>query len=255
MAPAVAPVDVTTAPTEYVGCALCGTRPTVVVATQDRYGLPTRVVRCVSCGLRFINPRMTPEAYAQFYQHGYRPLLAQLFQRTYTADSIQADQMQYARDLAQEVAPWMPRGGTLVDVGGSTGIVARHFRDRFGLEPTVIDPAPDELARATGCHTICASAEDAVIPPSDVALLCRTIDHLLDPLGVLVRLRRAAGVLVVDALDVDRWPERWRYKVDHPYAFTRKTFHKLIAAAGWHPVHTWTRRGGKYVGLVCSPQE
>ena len=250
-------IDLSTQPRNYVGCALCGTTPTRVMATEDRYGLPTKVVACLRCGLQYINPRMTADAYAAFYQGTYRALIASLAGVPPECYDVQVDQWQYARALATEVAAWMPTGGTLVDVGGSTGIIARRFRTRFGPTPVVIDPSQTELARAEakGCHTICASAETAVFPSSDVALLCRTVDHLLDPLGVLRRLRDVARVLVVDAMDVDHWPLRWRYKVDHPYAFTRQTLRAMVTAAGWVPCHEWTRRDGHYVGLVCSSEE
>lgn len=200
---------------------------------------------------------MTAAAYAAFYRGPYRALTGSVNTRAGSLQDIAADQWAYARELAEVVAPWMPATGTLMDVGGSTGIVARHFRTRFGLVPTVIDPSPEELALAAqaGCQTVCGSAETVVLPQSDVALLCRSIDHLLDPLGVLRRLRAAARVLVVDAMDVDQWPARWRYKVDHPYAFTRDSFVALVTDAGWSPQHEWTRRDKKYVGLVCSPQE
>ena len=255
LAGALAAFDVTAQPQQYVACALCGTGPTTTVATRDRYGLPVRVVRCVRCGLQFQNPRMTEQGYAAFYRHGYRPLVAYATGREIPMAELEADQWGYAAQLANTVAPWMPEGARLLDVGGSTGIVGRLFRARWGGDVTVIDPAPDELARARDCWTVCVSAEHAEFPVSDVALLCRTIDHLLDPLGVLRRLREAASLLVVDAMDVGQWPERARYKVDHPYAFTAATFHKIVTAAGWQIRQVWQRQQGRYTGLVASPQE
>lgn len=247
--------DVAVQPHEYVGCAICGTTPTQTIATKDRYGLATKIVQCVKCGLRYINPRMTKAGYAAFYRHGYRQMVDQLWEENATVKDermpLEMDQAVYAMNLAATVASWMPTKGSLIDVGGSTGVVARHFGKVFGLSATVIDPSPDELARAMGCQTIQGSAEDAEFPKADVALLCRTIDHLLDPVGVLRRLREAAKLLVVDVMDVDAWMPSVRYKVDHPYAFTKATFEKLVTHAGWHPVQGWTRRGGLYVGMVC----
>lgn len=250
--------DVTAAPHERVPCNLCGTTPTAIVATKDRYGLPTRIVQCVQCGLRFINPRMTAESYAAFYRDGYRPLVKTLYAQMgqpYSLRTIEQSQWEYARELAGEVGRFLPAGGTLLDVGGSTGIVGRAFRKQWGFDVTVLDPSPEELARATGCRTICGSAETAELPPVDVALLCRTMDHLLDPLAVLRRLRQCARLLIVDSRDADAWPAGSRYQVDHPYAFSARTLAAMVRRAGWAIQHTWTRRTGKYVGLVCSPQE
>lgn len=241
--------------TEYVACAICGTAPQAIVATHDRYGLPTRIVQCVRCGLRFINPRMTAAQYAEFYRHGYRPLIDRFFASAGQRNELQIDQRQYAGELLALVRRHIGHPASVVDVGGSTGIVGRTFQRIYGCAVTVIDPAPDELQHATGCQTICASAETAEFPQADLALLCRTVDHLLDPVGVLRRLRQVTQTLVVDAMDVDRWAAADRYKVDHPYAFTKETLTQTVRAAGWAIRHEWARRNHKYVGLVCSPQE
>lgn len=237
-------------PHEAVACNLCGADDAAVVAEKDRYGLPTRIVQCQSCGLRYVSPRMTAEGYAAFYRDGYRKLLTQLRGRTQRRAEFEAEQWRYALDLAEEVAPFIA-GSRLLDVGGSTGVVGRLFGARWGFDVTVLDPAPDELERAINCERLCVSAEDAEFPPADVALLCRAIDHLRDPLGVLRRLRERVRTLVVDAMDVDRWPLVARYKVDHPYAFTADTLRQMVEAAGWRVRHRWERRGGKYVGLLA----
>lgn len=239
------------APTEHVRCALCGADADRVVCDRDRYGLPIRVVQC-ECGLQYQNPRLSADQYARFYRDTYRALIAR-WDDTYSLASMEADQWMYAANLSNVVAPWMTDGMRILDVGGSTGIVGRLFRARWGGSVTVIDPSPDELARAIDCTTICAAAEEATFPPADVALACRTLDHLLDPVGVLRRIR--ARVLVVDAADVMRWPAHGRYKIDHPYAFTAATLTRVVEAAGWHVERMWSRRQGWYVGLIASPQE
>ena len=242
---------------EVVACNLCGLDDATVIAERDRYGLETRIVQCKGCGLRYQNPRMTLEAYAEFYRGEYRALIERLMGRPYPLAEIEADQWRYAADLTNAAARWLEptAGGALLDIGGSTGIVGRLCRARWGHHVTVIDPSPEELARARDCRTICAPAESATFPRADVALMCRTVDHLLDPKGVLTRLARVARLLIVDAMDVDGWPENSRYKVDHPYAFTGQTLMAVVRAAGWRVRAQWRRRGNQYVGLVCSPQE
>lgn len=224
-----------------------------MVAERDRYGLPTRVVACRGCGLRYQTPRMTAADYAAFYRSGYRPLLETYLRRPYPLREIEAEQWTYAADLTNAVARWLAPGGggALLDVGGSTGTVGRLCRARWGYAVTVIDPSPEELAQARDCATVCASAEAVDFPACDVALLCRTVDHLLDPRGVLERLRTAARTLVVDAMHVDGWPAEARYKVDHPYAFTAPTLKAMVEAAGWQVRAQWWRRGTQYVGFVC----
>jgi SAM-dependent methyltransferase len=255
--------DVMAYPHEAVACNQCQGTDHRVVARSDRYDLPVTTVQCAGCGLQFINPRMTADSYATFYREHYRPLLAALTGKPYTADVVRENTRKYATELVKEVAAWVDPypAARLVDLGGSTGLVARRFAERWGCVCTVVDPAPDEVAEATDFATaVCASAEDATFEAGsqDVILLCRTIEHLRDPKGVLERARRWASpqaFLVVDALDASQWNARSRYKVDHPYAFTAQTLRRMVTSAGWQIRGSWLRRRGEYVGLVCSPQE
>jgi SAM-dependent methyltransferase len=244
------------AATERPACNLCGADDHTVIAELDRYGLPVRIVQC-ACGLRFQSPRLNAAQYAEFYRDTYRPLVAAReaqHGRTYTATTIEADQWSYAAQVSNLMAPTMAtrRFTTVLDVGGSTGAVGRMFKARWGCDVTVIDPCLDELMQALGCAGLCATAEEADFPTADLALVCRSLDHFRDPMGVLRRLRDRVPRLYVDAADVNRWPPAGRYKVDHPYAFTGKTLMALVQAAGWRIEQTWTRRDGLYVGLECS---
>ena len=48
----------------------------MVLTHSDRYGYPASAHACQSCGLVFLNPRMTASAYGQFYDGIYRPLVS-----------------------------------------------------------------------------------------------------------------------------------------------------------------------------------
>ena len=82
---------------------------------------------------------------------------------------------------------------TLLDIGGSTGVVADAFARRFDLRATVVDPAPLETAQAQalGIETIEGLVEDVDLGDRrfDVVVLCQTVDHLLDVSGTLRRVR------------------------------------------------------------------
>lgn len=244
---------------ELTRCNLCGLDDTEPAATKDRYGLPVTVVQCNGCGLRYLNPRMSPSRYMAFYRHEYRALLKS-HEIDESIDSIEADQWEYAVELSSEVGRYMPKEGRLLDLGGSTGIVGRLMMARFGGTLTVVDPSREELARARDCRTVQSLAEAVEFPLGsfEAVLLCRTIDHLTDPAGVLHKIRQwlvPGGVLIVDAMDVDYWPVAHRYKVDHPYAFTDATLRAMVAdRAGFVIRSSWTRRNGKYVGLICSKE-
>src|SRR5580765_5482244 len=125
-------------------CNLCGAAEFVVLTHRDRYGYPAQAHACRHCGLVFLNPRMTAEAYGRFYAGIYRPLVSAFHGRLIDARTIQTEQREYAGERADFIRPFMTGGTrkTMLDIGGSTGVVAAHVAREFGLHATVIDPAP-----------------------------------------------------------------------------------------------------------------
>lgn len=248
-------------------CNLCGASERVVVgvAGRDRYGYRTGFVVCRRCGLGWLSPRMTRDAYARFYDGVYRPLVSAYHGRLIDAETVQVEQRAYATDLARFLAPLVAsRPHTILDVGGSTGVVAGVLAARFQARATVLDPAPDELAvaRSAGVETIAGIAEE--LDPGgrrwDIVLLCQTIDHLLDVRGALVALRRmtaATGRAFVDILDAELVLGRTGaiervVKIDHPYYLTRDTATAFFSLAGY-TVLAERESGDGHRGFVLAP--
>lgn len=248
------------------GCNLCGSRRGAIeVARTDRYGYPATLLVCGRCGLGYLSPRLTPAGYAAFYRGVYRPLVSAFHGRLIDAHAIQAEQWAYAADLADFLGPWLPGPpGTILDVGGSTGVVGGELAARFGARATVLDPAPDELAVAAsaGMETVQGFAED--FQPEDrrwdLVLLCQTADHLLDVRATLAAMRRmtsVAGRAFVDVLDVGFVARRTgsvegAAKVDHPYYLARLTATAYFAIAGYSVVAERMSGDGHW-GFVLAP--
>ncbi len=241
--------DYAAQPKEPVGeCNLCGAHGerVITVARRDRYGCPASLVVCERCGLGWLSPRMSAVAYTEFYAGVYRPLVSAFHGRRIDAATVQAEQREYAVELAGFLAPRLPTTPrTILDVGGSTGVVAGVLAAGLDARATVLDPAPDELAvaRAAGMETISGFAEE--FDPGrrtwDLVLLCQTIDHLLDVRGTLVALRRMTadgGRAFVDILDVEDALDREGsieqvVKIDHPYYLAGPTAAAFFALAGY----------------------
>jgi 2-polyprenyl-3-methyl-5-hydroxy-6-metoxy-1,4-benzoquinol methylase len=231
-----------------VSCNLCGSTEHAEAARTDRYGYPAILKVCTACGLGFLSPRMTAGEYADFYAHTYRPLVSAYHGRLIDAETVQDDQRGYTADLVEFLRGALPAPPeTVVDVGGSTGVVAGGVAGAFGSRATVLDPSPDELAvaEASGMETIAGFAED--YDPKgrtwDLVLLCQTIDHLLDvsaTLGALRRMLADDGRAFVDILDFELAMERngleGAVKIDHPYYLTRATAHGFFERAGFEAV-------------------
>jgi SAM-dependent methyltransferase len=222
---------------------------------------------CARCGLGFLSPRLTAAEYGAFYDSVYRPLVSAYHGRRIDAETVQVDQRGYAAELVELLRGTLPRPpASVLDVGGSTGIVAAAVRDAFGSEATVLDPAPDELevAAAAGMEAIAGFAED--FDPGDrrweLVLLCQTIDHLLDVAATLASMRRMTaegGHAFVDVLDLLLAARRQgsvegAAKIDHPYYLTHDTAVAYFLRAGFEPVAERLSGDGHW-GFVLAPVE
>lgn len=238
-------------------CNLCGSTEHVELADRDRYGYPTTLQMCVRCGLGFLAPRLTRDEYAGFYRHVYRPLISAYRGRRIDAETLQAGQGAYGRKLLRFLNRTLPaRPASLLDVGGSTGVVAAVLCDAFGAQGVVLDPSPDELAVATaaGLETIPGFVED-FDPGSrrwDLVLCCQTIDHVLDVAASLAVLRRSVaenGRVWIDVDDLMAVVARTgslveAVHVDHPYYLTRDTARAFFALAGFEVAAERRKRAG-----------
>ena len=252
---------------EAARCNLCGGNHLVIVAHRDRYGYPAEARGCLTCGLVFIDPVLTEDAYAHFYRGVYRPLVSAYHGRLIDAQSIQNEQQVYAAERGDVLAPFVYERGyqTMLDIGGSTGVVAHAWASRFGLTATVIDPAPLEIAEAhkLGLETVTGFIE-RYQPGSrsfDVVALNQTVDHLLDIAASLAAIRRViaqTGLFVVDIVDfraayLRNWSVEEAIKIDHPFYLTDDTMRAYLRRAGFDVLRTDFAADHLHIGYVCAP--
>jgi SAM-dependent methyltransferase len=248
-------------------CNLCGGSTFVGLTHSDRYGYPASASCCSVCGLVFLDPVMTADAYGAFYERTYRPLVSAFHGRLIDARTIQEEQRQYAVERGALLAPWIDGRGyrTLLDIGGSTGIVAHAFARQFGLRGTVVDPAPLETAaaQALGLETVEGLIEriDLGSRRFDVVALCQTVDHLLDVSGTLSRIRELLnpkGILFIDIVDfragyLRNHSVEAAIKIDHPYYLTEATMTAYLGRAGFDVVRSDYAADHLHVSYVARP--
>lgn len=251
-------------------CNLCGSENTCVIGYHDRYGLPLRTALCVSCGLVYLMDRFSQDGYAEFYLDGaYRKLTSAFAGSVATIEDLQADQAAYARNLVRFLNARVPqrKGVRLLDIGGSSGEVAKELATRFGIEGTVLDPSREEIeaARRQGLNGIVGSAETWETDERfDVVMLCRTIEHLYDLRATMAKVRRyltPGGLFYCDFLD---YMELCRMtgapqtvsKVDHCYWLTLQTAPAIFRAMGFEIVSLHVVPKPQFIGCLlrqCEP--
>jgi SAM-dependent methyltransferase len=250
-------------------CNLCGCDAFIVLTHRDRYGYAAGACGCSRCGLVFLDPVMTADAYGRFYTDTYRPLVSAYHGRLIDARTIQQEQREYAVERGDLLARYLHGQGyrSLLDIGGSTGIVAEAWARRFDLRATVIDPAPLETAeaQALGLETIEGLVESVDLGGRrfDVVALCQTVDHLLDVAGTLRRVRELLsprGLVFVDIVDfraacLRNWSVEEAVKIDHPYYLTEPTAIAYLRRAGFDIVRTDYAADHLHVSYVARPSQ
>jgi cyclopropane fatty-acyl-phospholipid synthase-like methyltransferase len=209
---------------------------------------------------------MTAEAYGRFYNGIYRPLVSAFHGRLIDARTIQDEQREYAAERAEFIHPFMTNASkTMLDIGGSTGVVAAHFAKEFGLQGTLVDPAPLEVEQAQrlGLETITGLVEEHDFGRRrfDVVIICQTVDHLLDVAGTLARVRQLLadnGLLFIDIVDfraayLRNGSIEDAIKIDHPYYLTEPTMVAYLRSSGFEVVRSDYAADHLHVSYACRP--
>ena len=234
----------TAADTEEVVCCLCGVpgRPVHDVP-------PFGVVRCPTCELVFISPRLRPEALQRLYDDsGYfegrvygddvsgagsdRFSPAMLLQRTWTAGRLRMLDRLRGR----------PAGGRMLEIGAGYGLFLDAARSK-GWTTSGVELSRTAAGHATGAlglDVFCGQLEDAPLQPGfDVVCAWDTVEHVPDPLAFWRSVRSLVaedGVVLFSTPYVSSVPARllgtrwWTLKpAEHIWHFTPRT-HALVAA-------------------------
>lgn len=248
-------------------CNVCLSQRSATISLTDRYGLSAVTVLCLDCGLFYLADCFTVEDYMRFYESGsYRAICSQFNNVKHTIDQVQADQKNYAQTLSTVLARYVieRRGGHLLDVGGSAGIVAAEFVKNFNLRGTVLDPAEKEVtaARALGLDAVVGSAENYETDETyDLILLCRSVEHLMDLRGAFTRIRsllRPGGLFYCDIADFMELchhlgPPETISKIDHRYWLTQVTAPNIFRRLGFEVVSMDIVLGFGYAGYLLRP--
>lgn len=258
-------------PTEHLThCGLCGSPRSswLFLCDRDRAGYAATSVICRHCGLVFLTPRMTAAGYADFYGSGaYRQIVEKVLGKPHDPEKMHTSQRAYARDVGNWLAGGLPRieGGSMLDIGGSNGIVAAALKERFGLkQATVLEPSQSECCEAADRGLCGEVGSFETWEPGersyDVIGLFQTVDHLLDIGGSLAKIKRLLapdGFFVVDIVNFAHLLRGFRridkaVKIDHPTGLIASTMASFLLRAGFEIIGKPTAGlGGRKIFFLC----
>lgn len=212
------------------------------------------LVECDDCGLAYLANPPKPEEVAALYvaDDAYHGALAD--EEDATVAMMRRTARQHLRFLRKNVAD--PAGMTLLDVGCSTGLFLDEARRAgFVVSGVEISPKSGGVARdRLGLDVHIGDWRTAGYADAqfDVITLLDLIEHLPDPIGELVALRRLlkpGGILLQSTPDIDGLFPRVSHRFakalgywPHPEApyhlfqFSKRTLTELTRRAGYMPL-------------------
>lgn len=170
-----------TYPTEATRC-FCGCEPNDEVLTAvDRYTIPHRMVMCNECCLIRANPRMTKEAYREFYNTEYLPIYDGFEDKNRSTDELFENQAKKGSEIIQflKANECEFEMKSVLDFGGGRGGSLIPFQEK-GCKVLNVDwnAADREYAIAHGLPSV-ATLEETDFK-ADLILMQDVIEHLPD---------------------------------------------------------------------------
>ncbi len=228
----------TAADTEGVSCCVCG------AAGEPLYDNdPFAVVRCPSCSLVFVSPRLSAQSLQRLYdapsyfeggvygaQAAWSP--AMVLQRLWMAGRLAA------------ISRLRPAPARLLEIGSGYGLFLERARsagyDVRGVELSAT--AARHAAARLGLDVFCGQLAQAPAGQAEVICFWDTLEHVPDPVAFLgqVRTRLApGGLFALSVPNVASPPARvlgsrwWTLKPEqHIWHFSPDTLRLLASAAG-----------------------
>jgi 2-polyprenyl-3-methyl-5-hydroxy-6-metoxy-1,4-benzoquinol methylase len=235
-------------------CALCGGREQLLVyprtasgpvdpsefrCTSDALARHDDIVQCRACGMVSAVPSLAPDEVLRTYE--------EVVDETYLAEERGRRDL-FGWVLASLEAYYL-RGRRLLELGANVGLFL-DLAGRRGWDATGIEPsrwAVEAGRRRFGVDLRRGALEDLAegTPRADAVVLLDVLEHVVDPVGALRRLRGLVdeeGLLTLTTIDVssrhararkEAWP--WLIR-PHLHLFSPETLHATLLAAGFRPV-------------------
>ena len=227
-------------------CPLCHNGQHHAFDERLSFGTPVRYVICDRCGFVFQPVDKLPKEMDDFYSVDYR-LIYQGSEAPTTKDRlIQSARAAHLIGLLdkQHIASFH----RVMDVGSSAGIFMLKLQERYRCKAVGIEPGSAYRRQAQDQELLVYPSLEAMSAVEterfDLISLVHVLEHLIDPLETLARLRS-------DWLTPDGWlllevPNLYVHdslELAHLSAFSRHTLSEMVAQAGYQVV--WCGSHGK----------
>lgn len=244
-------------------CPVCGAPSTQSVPFEHAESEVGRLsyLICRSCGQVYQSPYPSRSFLRSYYQGGYHlhmhgqhdPGAKTEWVETHRAAALLSFSRRYLEDVKNHL-----------DVGSSLGKLLTAFRDAFGCESHGVEPASvyRQRSQARGVDVVgrLSDVDESLSNSFDLVSLSHVLEHMVDPISVLQRLR--SEWMASDAhllIEVPNLFSHSSMEFAHLFAFTRSTLVNALQCAGFAPVavevhgQPHSRRLPFYVRALAKP--
>lgn len=231
-------------PTEQVRC-FCGADFNDIVITEfDRYTIPHRMVLCKECGIIRANPRMTKEAYHDFYDKHYHSI----YNVTEGNKEVKVEEVFFQGlgkgwNFYKFIEYFDIKPDIVFDIGCNMGSYLLPFKEN-GSDVYGVDYCSGSVnyGRTQGLDITYGGVEELVKinKKADLIILNHVLEHFLDiekELFAIKDLLKDTGVLFVGlpGLHLYDIPHLWQNA--HTYQFTAETLSYVMGCCGFREYH------------------
>jgi 2-polyprenyl-3-methyl-5-hydroxy-6-metoxy-1,4-benzoquinol methylase len=240
-----------------VRCDLCGGDRSKLVM-QKRGALDNRlfsIVRCLDCGLVYVNPRLDNDAIGRLYDEAY--FRGKGFDRTIgwdqrTNDEVRRDSRPFVTTLDEALGGLRDR--SVLDIGCGFGGLVRALiaegADAYGVDDS---PIATEMCAQNGTPLAAVTLDELAAAGKrfDAVAAIEVLEHVTSPRSFLqaaVRLLKPGGVLYVSTgnwnlVRHDRLDPGTPYVMPegHIYYFTPVTLQRYFGLLGLEPIEVMNR--------------
>jgi 2-polyprenyl-3-methyl-5-hydroxy-6-metoxy-1,4-benzoquinol methylase len=228
-------------------CRICAGQTSAVGVVHGRFSRRDyRLARCPSCGYAFIvDPWLDfAEIYNDRYYEGRGadPLVDYRFELDHPEHSIRRYEWDGLATVVARLLSGLEPSRRWLDYGCGNGCLVRHLRSKGVAEALGFDEGSIvTAARARGIPVLTAEDLTAQAGTFDVVTAIEVIEHTLDPLAELGRMRsllRPGGLLFLTTGNAQPYADRltrWRYVLPeiHISFFEPRTLIRAMAETGF----------------------
>lgn len=238
---------------EEICCDICGSNEKEIISTKARINTKVTTVICKTCGLIYISPRLSDEKYKEFYEK---------YNRDSKGVEYHIDPDKLKNRIKSEIKSQIGLGNRIIkcleennidmknkkilDIGCAEGFALLPFKEKLNCEVVGFDY--DEKMIEVGEKrnlNIYVGGTESIKGKFDLIILSNIIEHLLFPKQELKKILmhlNDGGYLYATQTGVYATKYHYGYDIDyffrveHPYAYSLRTFTNLINLVGLRPI-------------------